>query len=53
MEMTPDIAARFANIALGHVAKPYPYKDDHVFENETDARLPQTAVSPAPSRHRP
>ncbi|MEL7198847.1 MAG: DUF2891 domain-containing protein [Pseudomonadota bacterium] len=43
MEMTPDIAARFANIALGHVAKPYPYKDDHVFENETDARLPQTA----------
>lgn len=41
--MTPKIAARFANIALGHVAKPYPYKDDHVFDGEGDLRLPQTA----------
>lgn len=43
MEMTPDIASRFAKIALGHVAKPFPYKDDHVFESEADARLPQIA----------
>ncbi len=41
--MTPEIASRFAKVALGHVAKPFPYKDDHVFENETDARLPQDA----------
>lgn len=41
--MTRDIASRFANIALGHVAKPYPYKDDHVFESEADARPPETA----------
>ena len=41
--MTPKIASRFANIALGHVAKPYPYKDDHVFESDADLRLPLTA----------
>lgn len=43
MEMTREIASRFAKIALGHLAKPYPYKDDHVFESEADLRLPQTA----------
>ncbi len=43
MELTEDIARNFARIALGHVAKPYPYKDDHVFEGEGDVRAPQKA----------
>ncbi len=43
MELTEDIARNFARIALGHVARPYPYKDDHVFEGEHDVRPPQEA----------
>lgn len=43
MELTNDIAAGFARIALGHVARPYPYKDDHVFVDEGDVRAPQEA----------
>lgn len=43
MELTQDIAARFASIALGHVARPYPYKDDHVFGSEADVRPPRVA----------
>lgn len=43
MELTEDIARNFAGIALGHVARPYPYKDDHVFESEADLRLPRAA----------
>ncbi len=41
--MTEDTARRFARVALGHVARPYPYKDDHVFIGEGDLRIPQDA----------
>ncbi len=40
--MTPDLAARFARIALGHVTRPYPHKADHVMTRDADAYLPQT-----------
>lgn len=43
MELTEDIARNFAQIALGHVARPFPYKDDHVFTGPDDLRLPQDA----------
>lgn len=43
MELTRDLASSFARIALGHVARPYPYKDDHVFESEADVRPPREA----------
>jgi hypothetical protein len=43
VKLTQDIAARFASIALGHVARPYPYKDDHVFGSEADVRPPRVA----------
>ena len=43
MELTEDIARNFARIALGHVARPFPYKDDHVFESDRDVRAPRVA----------
>ncbi len=43
MELTKDIARNFARIALGHVTRPYPYKDDHVFTSEADVRPPRAA----------
>ena len=43
MKLTDDIARNFARIALGHVARPYPYKDDHVFESDADVRPPRVA----------
>lgn len=43
MSLTEDIARNFARIALGHVARPYPYKDDHVFESDADVRPPRMA----------
>ena len=43
MELTEDIARNFARIALGHVTRPYPYKDDHVFESDQDVRAPRMA----------
>jgi hypothetical protein len=43
MELTADIARNFARIALGHVTRPYPYKDDHVFTSDQDVRPPQVA----------
>ncbi|MEZ5680492.1 MAG: DUF2891 domain-containing protein [Erythrobacter sp.] len=43
MELTEDIARNFARIALGHVARPYPYKDDHVFDGDHDVRPPREA----------
>ena len=43
MELTEEIARRFAQTALGHVARPYPYKDDHVYSGEDDLRLPREA----------
>ncbi|MEO5612219.1 MAG: DUF2891 domain-containing protein [Sphingomicrobium sp.] len=35
------MAARFAAIALGHVAKEYPHKLDHVLSCDADARTPR------------
>lgn len=43
MGLTEEIARQYARIALGHVAKPYPYKDDHVFTGPEDLRLPREA----------
>jgi hypothetical protein len=36
-----ETAARFARIALGHVAKEYPYKLDHVLTGPGDAQTPR------------
>ncbi|WP_347304516.1 DUF2891 domain-containing protein [Croceibacterium sp. TMG7-5b_MA50] len=45
MTLTPDIAARFAPIALGHVAREYPHKLDHVLVADADA-LPPRVLHP-------
>ena len=39
--MTPDLADRFAAIALGHVTREYPNKLDHVLSGPHDARCPR------------
>ena len=39
--VTPEIASKFAHIALGHVAREYPNKLDHVLEGAADARGPR------------
>ena len=39
--MTPDLASRFARIALGHVVREYPHKLDHVMDGPTDVRGPR------------
>jgi len=41
MRLDQAAAAQFANIALGHVRKPYPYKMDHVLNADEDARPPR------------
>ncbi len=41
MTLTPDIAARFATIALGHVTREYPHKLDHVMDGPEDVRSPR------------
>lgn len=38
--MTPDLAASFARIALGHVEREYPHKADHVMDGDADAYVP-------------
>jgi hypothetical protein len=38
--LTPEIAARFAGIALGHVTREYPHKLDHVMDGPEDALAP-------------
>jgi hypothetical protein len=38
--LTPDTAARFAEIALGHVAREYPHKLDHVMDGPEDVLAP-------------
>ena len=43
--LTPDLAGRFARIALGHVRQEYPHKLDHVLEGDADA-LPPRALHP-------
>ncbi|MGU3420675.1 DUF2891 domain-containing protein [Methylobacterium sp. D54C] len=44
--LTPDIAARFAAVALGHVGREYPNKPGHVLAGPADARTP-AALHPA------
>jgi hypothetical protein len=39
--LTSDTAARFAEIALGHVTREYPHKLDHVLEGPEDALGPR------------
>ena len=38
--MTPETAARFARLTLGHVGREYPNKLDHVMTGAEDARTP-------------
>jgi hypothetical protein len=40
--LTPDTAARFAGIALGHVTREYPHKLDQVLEGPEDLLSPRT-----------
>jgi hypothetical protein len=40
--LTADLAATFACIALGHVAREYPNKLDHVLDGDDDLRSPRT-----------
>src|SRR5918997_802741 len=39
--LTSDIAARFAEIALGHVRQEYPHKLDHVMDGLEDVAAPR------------
>ena len=39
--LTPETAARYADIALGHVGREYPNKLDHVLHEGGDARTPR------------
>lgn len=39
--LTPDIAARFAGLALGHVTREYPHKLDHVMDGPEDVLGPK------------
>jgi len=39
--LTPDLAAKFARIALGHVTREYPNKLDHVLDADADAVGPK------------
>lgn len=41
MMLDEAFAARMAGIALGHVAREYPHKLDHVLADDTDARTPR------------
>ena len=42
MKLDAEFAARLARIALGHVAKEYPHKLDHVLAGDADALPPRT-----------
>src|SRR4051794_25113123 len=39
--LTPELASQFARIALGHVAREYPNKLDHVLDRPGDIRGPR------------
>lgn len=39
--LTPELASKFASIALGHVTQEYPHKLDHVLSGPADARTPR------------
>ncbi|MEP6785116.1 MAG: DUF2891 domain-containing protein [Sphingomonadales bacterium] len=38
---TPELAMKFAEIALGHVTREYPNKLDHTMVGDADARIPR------------
>jgi len=40
-ELTPDVASKFARLALSHVEREYPNKLDHVFNGPDDVRGPR------------
>jgi hypothetical protein len=40
-DLTPDLAARFATIALGHVSREYPYAEMHVVTAPADIASPR------------
>lgn len=44
-ELTPELAGKFARLALGHVTKPYPFKLDHVMTGDEDV-LPPRVLHP-------
>lgn len=41
MELTRELASRFAHIALGHVAREYPNSPQHILASDEDARTPR------------
>ncbi len=41
LSLTPDLAAQFADTALGHVAREYPHKPGYVLAGPEDARAPR------------
>ncbi|MEM6908778.1 MAG: DUF2891 domain-containing protein [Pseudomonadota bacterium] len=41
MELSEEIACKFASIALSHVAREYPNKLDHVMASDADAQAPR------------
>jgi hypothetical protein len=41
-ELTPDLAAKYARIALGHVGREYPNKLDHVMGASADVQSPRS-----------
>ncbi len=38
--LTPEVAQRFSEIALGHLRREYPHKLDHVMNGPEDVRSP-------------
>jgi hypothetical protein len=41
VDLTPELASRFAALALGHVTREYPNKLDHVLRGPHDVRTPR------------
>lgn len=39
--LTPELASKFASLALGHVGREYPNKIEHVLNDAGDARVPR------------
>ena len=46
MDLSPDVAGKFARAALGHVAREYPHKLDHTMAGDADV-LPPRVLHPA------
>ena len=41
-DLTPELTARLASIALGHVTREYPHKVDHVMDGPADVYTPRS-----------